>query len=53
MINQTTSLDSMFSTIDESVLADIYAETVQCDEDIHADLSGDDYAEAMLRDLGF
>lgn len=51
MIKTDTTLDSMFSTIDEAILAEIYAETVQCEEDIHADLCGDDYAEAILASL--
>ena len=35
----------------DSILADEYASTIQCDEDIHADLSGDDYADAMMMEL--
>ena len=37
----------------DSILAEEYASTIQCDEDIHADLSGDEYADAVLSTLSW
>ena len=49
IVNQSTMNDFDFPT--EEMLMDMYIDSQECEEDVHADLSGDEYADAVLSTL--